>query len=92
MEDVDFALKIARSLFRNKIRNTIQGKSYLDVSAWLNANRPLIDTLLNREWITGMRSTGNLKEAKILAMLVTGQNIQVQVYLAGEIRFSGGNL
>src|SRR5450432_3907096 len=33
LEGEDLALKIARSLFRNKIRKTIQGKSYLDITA-----------------------------------------------------------
>ena len=33
IEGEDLALKIVRSVFRNKIRKTIQGKSYLDIEA-----------------------------------------------------------
>jgi Domain of unknown function (DUF4403) len=92
LEGEDLALKIGRSLFRNKIRKTIQGKSYLDINALLNANKPIIDQQLNREWVPGIFSSGNIKEAKIIGMLVTRQNIQLQVFISGELKILGGNL
>jgi hypothetical protein len=92
MEGEDLALKIGRSLFRNKIRKTIQGKSYLDITAFLSANKTMIDQLLNREWVPGIFSSGYLREAKITGMLVTKQNIQLQVFISGELRILGGNL
>ena len=92
MEGEDLALKIGRSLFRNKIRKTIQGKSYLDINALLNANKPIIDQQLNREWAPGIFSSGFIKDAKIIGMLVTRQNIQLQVFISGELRILGGNL
>jgi len=92
LEGEDLALKIARSLFKNKIRKTIQGKSYLDITAFLNANKTMIDQQMNREWIKGIYSTGTLKEARINALLVTPQNIQFQVFISGELKLSGGNL
>jgi uncharacterized protein DUF4403 len=92
LEGEDLALKIARSLFRNKIRKTIQGKSYLDISSYLIANKTMIDQQLNREWTQGIYSTGYLKEAKIIGMLVTPQNIQLQLFISGELKLLGGNL
>lgn len=92
LEGEDLALKIARSLFRNKIRKTIQGKTYLDISAFLITNKSMIDQQLNREWTKGIYSTGSLKEAKIIGMLVTTQNIQLQLFIAGELKLLGGNL
>jgi hypothetical protein len=92
LEGEDLALKIARSLFRNKIRKTIQGKSYLDLTALLTSNKTMVDQLLNREWIPGMYTSGYLKEAKIIGMLVTTQNIQLQVFINGELKLLGGNL
>jgi hypothetical protein len=91
-EGEDLALKIGRSLFRNKIRKTIQGKSYLDIAALLTANNAMIDQQMNREWIKGFRSSGSLREARILSMLVTGQNVQLQVFINGEMKLLGGNL
>jgi hypothetical protein len=92
LEGEDLALKIARSLFKNKIRKTIQGKSYLDVTAFLSSNKTMIDQQLNREWIPGIHSSGTLREAKIIGMLVTPQNIQLQVFINGELILLGGNL
>jgi hypothetical protein len=92
LEGEDLALKIARSLFRNKIRKSIQGKTYLDIAALLNANKANIDQQMNREWIKSFHSSGHLKEAKIIGMLVTRQNIQLQVFINGELKLLGGNL
>jgi hypothetical protein len=92
LEGEDLALKIGRSLFRNKIRKTIQGKSYLDIEALLNSNKTMINQFLNREWTQGIQSIGSLKEAKIIGMLVTRQNIQLQIFIAGELKLLGGNL
>jgi Domain of unknown function (DUF4403) len=92
LEGEDLALKIARSLFKNKIRKTIQGKSYLDITAFLTSNKTMIEQLLNREWIPGVYTSGTLKEAKIIGMLVTRQNIQLQLYVSGELKILGGNL
>jgi len=91
-EGEDLALKIGRSLFRNKIRKTIQGKSYLDITALLAANKAMIDQQMNREWIKGFRSSGTLKEAKVLGLLVTSQGVQMQVFINGEMKLLGGNL
>ena len=91
-EGEDLALKIGRSLFRNKIRKTIQGKSYLDIKALLAANKAMIDQQMNREWIKGFRSSGTLKEAKVLELLVTSQGVQMQVFINGEMKLLGGNL
>ena len=92
MEGEDLALKIGRSLFRNKIRKTIQGKSYLDITAWTAANKVMIDQILNRELVKDVYSSGSIREAKIIGMLVTGQNIQLQVFISGELKILGGNL
>jgi hypothetical protein len=92
LEGEDLALKIARSLFKNKIRRGIQGKSYLDLAALLNANKSMIDQVMNREWTPGIYSSGSLREAKIIGMLVTRQDIQIQVFISGELKLLGGNL
>ncbi len=92
MEGEDLALKIGRSLFRNKIRKTIQGKSYLDVAALLNANKAVIDQQLNRQITERIFSSGVLRQAKIIGLLANQQNIQVQVFISGEVKILAGNL
>jgi Domain of unknown function (DUF4403) len=92
IEGEDLALKIARNLFRNKIRKTIQGKSYLDIDAFLAANKTMINQVLNREWTPGIHSAVHLSEAKIIGMLVTPQSVKFQLFIAGELKLLGGNL
>jgi hypothetical protein len=92
LEGEDLALKIARSLFKTKIRKTIQGKSYLDISALLGANKTIIDQQLNREIIKDVYTSGDIREVRIIGMLVTKQNIQLQVFISGELRLLSGNL
>jgi Domain of unknown function (DUF4403) len=92
LEGEDLALKIAHSLFRNKIRKTLYGKSYLDIGSYLGANKLIIDQALNKELFSGFYSSGHLREAKIIGMLVTSQNIQIQLFISGELKLLGGNL
>jgi hypothetical protein len=92
LEGEDLALKIARSLFKSKIRKTIQGKSYLDISALLGANKTIINQQLNREITKDVYISGDVREARITGMLVTKQNIQLQVFISGELKLLGGNL
>ena len=92
LEGEDLALKIAKSLFKNKIRNTIQGKSYLDINAVLNTNKVTIDRMLNRELMKGVYSSGKLNKARILAMLINEQGIHFQVFISGEMEVLCGNL
>lgn len=92
LEGEDLALKIARSLFRNKIRKSIQGKSYLDIGALVTANRLLIDQQLNREIIPGIFSRGRIKEAKMTGLLTSKENIQIQLFILADVALASGNL
>src|SRR6186713_2319665 len=49
LESRDLALKMARSLLRNKIRKSLRGNSYLDLAALLKANMPSLDAQMNRQ-------------------------------------------
>jgi hypothetical protein len=59
---------------------------------WIASNKPIIDQTLNRELIKDVYTSGTLKEAKIIGMEVTKQNIQLQVFINGELKLLGGNL
>jgi hypothetical protein len=92
LEGEDLALKIARSLFRNKVRKTIQGKSYLDIGALVNANRVQINQQLNKEIARGLFTSGKLKEAKMIGLLATKENLQVQLFINADLAIACGNL
>ncbi len=92
LEGEDLALKIARSLFRNKIRNTIQGKSYLDIAALVNSNRPMVEQHMNRQITTGISSFGKLTDARMIALLATKENLQVQLFITADLAIALSNL
>jgi hypothetical protein len=92
LEGEDLALKIVHNLFRNKIRKTLKGNSYLDISAYLNANKKIIYQSINKELFSGFYSSGYIQEAKIIGMLITPQNVQIQIFADGELKLLGGNL
>jgi hypothetical protein len=92
LEGEDLALKIARSLFRNKIRKTMQGNAYLDIAGLVNANRESVERQMNRQIIKGVFSYGRLQEAKIIGFLATKENLLVQLFIAADLTIATGNL
>ncbi len=91
-EGEDLALKIGRSLFRNKIRKSIEGKSYLDIQALINANRIQINQQLSREIIRDVFSYCKLKELRMIGLLATKETLQIQLFISGELAIACGNL
>ena len=85
MEGEDLALKLARSLFRNKIRKTIEGKSYLDIGALIKTNAVKIDHQLNRELAKGIYSSGKATKIKMIGLLATKDYLHAQVMIKGEL-------
>jgi hypothetical protein len=85
LESGDLALKIARSLFRNKIRKTIEGKSYLDIGALVKTNLPQLDARLNRELIKDVYSKGKTQDIRLIGLLAQPNTLQVQVFIKAEL-------
>lgn len=85
LESQDLALKMARTLFKNKIRKSIQGKSYLDIAALVKANLGEFNTQLNRQLTVNVSSSGTAKDARIIGLLARQDALQVQVYVKAEV-------
>ena len=85
LEDEDLALKIAKNLFRNKIKKNLQGKSYLDIGALIKSNMPALDARLNTPLATNILSSGKFNEIKIIGLLAQNNSIQLQVYTNANI-------
>ena len=81
----EFAIKLARILFKNKIRENIKGNSFLDLSALLKANLPTLNAQLNRPIAPGIFTTGEVKQLKMIGLQAGEKSIQVQVYLRADI-------
>ena len=85
MEGEDLALKLARSLFKNKIRKTLQGNAYLDLAALLRGNMPRIDNLINKQIARGIRSSGKATDIRMIGLLVTDDHLEAQAVFVGEL-------
>jgi hypothetical protein len=85
LESQDLALKLAKTLFRNKIKKTIQGNSYLDIAALVRSNLSDINTQLSRKLTNNISTRGTTKEAKVLGILAREDKLLMQVYVQAEI-------
>lgn len=86
LEDEDLALKIAKKLFRNKIKKNLQGKSYLDVAALIKSNLPTLNEKLNSTKLTNnIFSSGSFNDIKIIGLLARDSTLQMQVYTNANI-------
>ena len=85
LESQDLAIKIARSLFKNKIRKSIQGKSYLDIGALVKSNLTEISASLNRRLTANITTRGIAREVKVIGLLVREDILQVQVQILADL-------
>ncbi|MBS1599194.1 MAG: DUF4403 family protein [Bacteroidetes bacterium] len=88
LEAQDFALKLAKSLFRNKIRKTLQGNSYLDIGALVKSNMPLMNEQLNRQLTKGVYSSGKTNDIRIIGLMARDNAMQVQVFVDADLTIS----
>ena len=85
LESGDLVLKIARSLFKNKIRKSLEGNSYLDIAALIKTNQPMLDTQLNRSLTRDTWSTGKTRDIRLIGLLSQEKGLQVQLYVAANL-------
>ena len=85
LESKDLALKIARSLLRNKIRKSLQGNSYLDIAALVRANLPVLNGQLNRQLAPVAWSRGKVRELRLLGLLAGDKGFEIQVYMDANL-------
>ncbi|MBS1667272.1 MAG: DUF4403 family protein [Bacteroidetes bacterium] len=92
LEGEDLALKIAKTIFRNKIRKNLQGKSYLDIGALLKSSFPMLDSKLNNQLASHIFTSGKFNDIKIIGLLAQKNSIQMQVYTNANISIIGTGL
>jgi len=85
LESSDLLLKIARTFFRNRIRKSIQGKTYLDVGSLVRTNMPALDTLLNRPISRNLNAKGRARDIRLLALRAEAGQLEVQVYIRADL-------
>jgi hypothetical protein len=83
---------MARALLRGKIRRTVKGNSVLDLAALLKTNLPLLDTQLNRAITPAMRSSGEIRQLKLIGLLAGEKNLQAQLFIQAELSLASTGL
>jgi hypothetical protein len=84
LESQELAIKIARTLFKNKIRKTLQGNSYLDIGALVRSNLSELNRLINRRVNDNISLVGNADQVKILGLLAREDKLLMQGWLHGR--------
>ncbi len=92
LESKDLALKIARSLLRNKIRKSLQGNSYLDIAALIKANLPALNAQLNRQLAPTVYSNGKIMGIKLIGLLTGEKTLQMQLYINANLAITNTGL
>jgi hypothetical protein len=92
LESKDLALKIARSLLRNKIRKSLRGNSYLDIAALVRANLPMVNTQLNRQLGPVASTAGKIREIRVMGLLAAEKTLVIQVYMNANLSIINSGL
>jgi hypothetical protein len=92
LEGQDLALKLAKSLFRNKIRKTLQGNSYLDVAALVKTNMPMLNEQLNKELTKGVYASGKANDIRLVGLLARESTVEVQIFVSGDLTISSNGV
>jgi Domain of unknown function (DUF4403) len=85
LESKDLVLKMAQSLFRNKIRKSLQGKSYLDIDSLVRNKLTALDEQLNRELTKNVYSTAKTSNIRLIGLLAGPNRLQLQLHLRTEL-------
>jgi hypothetical protein len=85
LESKDLILKIAKSLFRNKVRKTLQGQSYLDIAALVKTNLPAMDAQINRQLTKDISISGKTHEVKLIGLLAQKNALQIQLFVEASL-------
>ncbi|MFI5152480.1 MAG: DUF4403 family protein [Chitinophagales bacterium] len=85
LESGDLAIKMAKTLFPNKIRRTIQGKSFLDVAALVKAHLADISSMLSKQISANLSTIGNAEDIRLIGLLARPNDLQAQIYVRADI-------
>jgi hypothetical protein len=84
LESQDLAIKIAKTLFKNKIRKTLKGNSYLDIGSLIKSNLAELNKQISRKMNENTSLVGNADQVKILGLLARKDKFLMQGWLHGQ--------
>lgn len=81
----DAMLKTAEWLFSKKIINEIAKNTRFDLTAYIDTAKVSINQQLNREWIKGIRSAGNIEDIQLIGIYPTGRSLVIRSNCTGDL-------
>jgi hypothetical protein len=92
MKDLDFdiksknmLLKTAKWLFSRRIINDLKKYTRFDLSSYIDSAIVSINQQLNREWLTGIQSKGNINEIKIVNIYPLREHLIIRSNCRGNL-------
>ena len=90
IKDMDFdiksknaLLKTAEWLFNKKIITEISKYTKYDLTSFIDSAKTGVNQQLNREWVKGIRSTGNIEDIKLIAIYPLSQFLVIRSNCTG---------
>jgi Domain of unknown function (DUF4403) len=92
VKDVDFDIKSknillgsADWLFDKKIGKTISEQAVFDLGAYIDTAKVNMNNQLNQEWIKGIRSSGSIKDIKLINIYPMQQQLVIRSNCTGNL-------
>ncbi len=89
LDSRDMLLNMAKGLFRKRIMKELRNQSVFDFGELIRRNQSQISSRLNQRMNDWVSTRGNLQELRIIGMLITGEHLQLQLAMRGNLELVG---
>ncbi len=81
----DALLKVADWLFNRKIVNEISKYTRFDLSQYIDTAKKMMNVQLNKEWMPGIRSEGNVNDLKLIGIYPLEKHLIIRSNCSGYL-------
>ncbi|MGK2863284.1 MAG: DUF4403 family protein, partial [Chitinophagaceae bacterium] len=81
----DALLKTSEWLFSRRIINEISRNTRFDLGSYIDSAKITINQQLNREWINGIRSFGQIEDIRLIGIYPFSQSLIIRSSCTGDL-------
>ena len=81
----DALLKTADWLFNRRIIQEISRNARFDLTQWIDSAKQQINLQLNREWVRGISSQGNIRDIRLIGIYPLGGSLVIRSNCSGTL-------
>lgn len=78
-------LKTAKWLFSGKIEEELKKNTTINLTGYFDSAQKSLNTYLNREWMKGIKGSGNIRELKVVRVQPLPQHIYITTACSGNL-------